>query len=149
MTNIEQTPTRRRAYSPKFKLDVVRFAEQHNNNMASKEFKVDRNQIRDWREKKENYQKQLDEGKRLNNWPGRIAWSKVDPHLSGGPAVKRRRLGVGGRKLKFKDLEEVLADWIRDQRDKKFPVLRKMILMKAAELNHNFEIGRASCRERV
>lgn len=38
--------------------------------------------------------------------------------------------------MKYKELDEVLADWVRDQREQRLPVSRNMILLKAAELNH-------------
>ena len=59
---MEQTPIRRRAYSPKFKLEVIHYAEKHSNNKASKEFSIDRKRIREWKQKKENFQLQLDQG---------------------------------------------------------------------------------------
>ena len=53
---------------PKFKLEVVRFADQNSGNKASKEFKVPRSVIPEWRTKKDDYKKQMDEGEFLNNY---------------------------------------------------------------------------------
>lgn len=61
---MEQTPTpkRNRAYSPKFKVEVLQYAEENSDNKASKVYKVPRSVIPVWRSKKENYQVQLNGG---------------------------------------------------------------------------------------
>lgn len=48
--------------------------------------------------------------------------------------AKRMRLEGGGRKVMHQDLDAELADWVREMREKKRPVSRRIIVLKATEI---------------
>lgn len=90
---VSEKRVRHRSYTVVEKLAVVAFAKLNSNSGASKEFKVDRKRVIEWRQMKSELQDSAENG--------------------GG---KRRKLEVGGRKLGFCEMEEVLYAWIDSQR---------------------------------
>ena len=97
------------SYSTEFKLEAVRFAVECNSNYkAAKKFNVDRKRIREWRANQ----------------------SKLE-----SASCKRKRLDGPGRKPFDLDIEEVLLEWVHEQRSNGFCVSRKMIRSKARFLH--------------
>ena len=101
------------AYTTKFKLADVQFAEECNSNhqAATTEFNVDRKRIREWRQNK----------------------SKLES--VGSAAGKQKRLEGGGRKPFDEAIEEVLFEWVHQRRANGLRVSRKIIRSKAGCLH--------------
>ena len=91
------TPSKRRNYDFKFKLEVVEYAEEYDNSKAARKFKIDRASVRDWTKQKPQLEDQL-KASRLNS----------KKHAN--------RLEGGGRKLKDGEFDEKLIylQWIVD-----------------------------------
>ncbi len=106
------TPSKRKNYDLKFKLEVVKYAEKHNKSKAAKDMKVGRKQVQEWTKQKADLEAQL----------------KTSQSRTKIPA---KRLEGGGRKLKDADFDEKLISWIRQQRQKKLRVSRTMIQKQA------------------
>ena len=73
---------KRKSYTANFKLDVIKFAKEHGNRAAGREFSCNEKNVRDWRLEEE-------ELKKMNPW-------------------KRARRG---RKARWPNLEENFANW--------------------------------------
>ena len=113
----KQPVTKKRSYDAAFKLKVVQYAENNSNRAAARKHQVDERSVRDWRKQKE----------QLNTLQS-----------------KKLRLPGGGRKLKFPDVEEQLAQWIEHQRAQHLRVSRTMIQQKAIQLHFGEEDFSAS-----
>ncbi|KAK0134673.1 TBC1 domain family member 13 [Merluccius polli] len=96
-------------YDLKFKLSVVKFAEQNSGEAAARHFSVDSKRVREWRKNKSELQ-----------------------HLSEEDS-KRARLRGGGRKNE--ELELQVCEWIHSMRARHLRVSRKMIRKKAKEIH--------------
>ena len=94
--------SKRSKYSAKFKLCMVRFAEQSNNCAASREFCVNEKLVRDWRRQVE----------KLKFMP-------------------KNKCADRGKRCQWPDLEENLVKWIEDQRRSAYIVTRNLIRIKA------------------
>ena len=80
------TPSKRKNYDLKFKLEVVEYAEKHNKSKAARDKKVPRSCVKDWAKQKEELKKQL----------------KTSLSNSKTPA---KRLEGAGRKLKDSEFD--------------------------------------------
>ena len=58
-TDQKPTPSKRKNYDLKFKLDAVEYAESHNNSKAARQFNVGRSCIKDWIKQKVKLQEQM------------------------------------------------------------------------------------------
>jgi len=93
---------KRKSYTADFKLDVIKFAKDHGNRAAGREYSCNEKNVRDWRLEEE-------ELKKMN------------------PRKRARR----GRKARWPNLEENLANWVRSQRDSNRAVSTVAIKLKA------------------
>ena len=89
-------------YSAKFKLCMVRFAEQSNNCAASREFCVNEKLVRDWRRQVEKLK-----------------------------CMPKNKCADRGKRCQWPDLEENLVKWIEDQRRSGYIVTWNLIRIKA------------------
>ena len=90
----------KRSFSARFKLEAIAFAGSSTNEAAARNFQVDAKRIREWRKRKRDLQDLLEDGQ-----------------------AKRKRF-VGGRRPEIsEDLEEILLDWIYEQRSKGIAIL--------------------------
>ena len=105
------------SYSIDFKLEVIHYAETISNHSAAKKYKIDRNSIRDWTNKRD-----------------KIEELKVK--MSGG--AKQQRLD-GGRRHLTSEGYPLLLEWIFHRRSKGLPVSRKIIMVKAAKFQKEKE----------
>ncbi|KAK0155317.1 Pogo transposable element with KRAB domain [Merluccius polli] len=103
--------TPRKKYDLKFKLSVVKFAEQNSGEAAARHFSVDPKRVREWRKNKSELQ-----------------------HLSEEDS-KRARLRGRGRKKSSEELELQVCEWIHSMRARHLRVSRKMIRKKAKEIH--------------
>uniref|UniRef100_A0A915EV17 Transposase n=1 Tax=Ditylenchus dipsaci TaxID=166011 RepID=A0A915EV17_9BILA len=87
---------KRKAYSTDWKLEVVKFANEVSVHAASKKYKIDRQNVRQWK----------------NN--GIIHCWKRQKEAPGG-----------GRQLSFKELDNELAKWVREQRKRSLKSVAK------------------------
>ena len=99
-----------RKFDVKFKLAVVKYAEQNSGLAAARQFNVDPKRVREWKQKK---------GELLSQ-------SAIDG--------KRARLSGGGRKKVSEELDANLCQWIHHVRGQNHRVSRKMIRIKAKEM---------------
>uniref|UniRef100_A0A0K0DZW9 HTH CENPB-type domain-containing protein n=1 Tax=Strongyloides stercoralis TaxID=6248 RepID=A0A0K0DZW9_STRER len=106
----EPVPDKRRSFDLNFKLMAVNYAEKNNNSKAARHFKVNRRQIQKWRNQKVEIESQL---KLSNNF------------------FTNKRVHGAGRPLKDIDFDEKMINWIREQRNKKLRVSRKLIQQQA------------------
>uniref|UniRef100_A0A915EK35 HTH CENPB-type domain-containing protein n=1 Tax=Ditylenchus dipsaci TaxID=166011 RepID=A0A915EK35_9BILA len=111
---------KRKAYSTDWKLEVVKFANEVSVHAASKKYKIDRQNVRQW---KNNVKKLL----------------LLKESSTAGKGKKR--LPGGGRQLSFKELDNELAKWVREQRQKKFKVSRQIIQRQAEKMFNTEEEG--------
>lgn len=118
------TPSKRKNYDLKFKLEVVEYAEKHNKSKAARDKKVPRSCVKDWAKQKEELKKQL----------------KTSLSNSKTPA---KRLEGAGRKLKDSEFDAQMIEWVRQQRAKKLRVSRTIIQNKALKLStdEEFKVG--------
>ncbi|CAK8684721.1 unnamed protein product [Clavelina lepadiformis] len=112
----DATPSKRKNYDMHFKLEVVKYAEKYNKSKAAKIKKVPRSCVKDWMKQK----------------------AQLEAHLKMSCSTSSsKRLQGAGRPLKDKDFDEILINWVRQQRQKKLRVSRAMIQREALTLSHN------------
>ena len=92
-----------------FKIEAVAFTESSTNQAAVRNFKVDAERIHDWRKRKGDLQDLSEDGQ-----------------------AKRKQFVGGGRPKISEDMEEILLDWIYEQRSEGHYVSRRMIQAKAS-----------------
>ena len=95
-------PSRRMKYSAKFKLQVVKFAEDSNNCAASREFCVNEKLVRDWRRQVEKLK-----------------------------CMPKSKCANRGKKCQWPELEDSIGKWIEQQRQSGYIVTRNLIRIKA------------------
>jgi hypothetical protein len=122
------SPSKRKNYGLKFKLDAVKYAEKHNKSKAAKDLKVNRQDIQKWTNQKAQIEAQLGTTR-------------------SGSKTPVKRLQGAGRKLKDGEFDEKLITWIRQQRQKKQRVSRTTIQTKALALStdDNFKVNNFAC----
>lgn len=94
--------SKRMKYTAKFKLQVVKFAQESNNCTATREFGVNEKLVRDW-------QKQVEKLK----------------------CMSKNKCSNRGKQCKSPELEDKLVNWIEDQWQFGYIVIRNMIQIKA------------------
>ena len=94
--------SKRMKYSAKFKLQVVKFAQESNNCAAGHEFCVNEKLVRDWR-------KQVEKLK----------------------CMPKNKCSNRGKTCQWPQLEDQLLHWIEEQRHSGYIVTRNMITIKA------------------
>ena len=104
-------PSKRMKYTAKFKLQVVKFAEETNNCAASREFCVHEKLVHDWR-------KQIEKLK----------------------CMPKNKCGNRGKKCQWPELEDKLLAWIEEQRQSGYIVTRNMIRIKALAMTDKLNI---------
>ena len=101
--------SKRMKYSAKFKLQVVKFAQESNNCAAGREFCINEKLVRDWR-------KQVEKLK----------------------CMPKNKCSNRGKSCQWPELEDKLLQWIEEQRQSGYIVTRNMLIIKtkamAAEL---------------
>ena len=93
--------SKRMKYTAKFKLQVVKFAQESNNCAASQEYGVNEKLVRDWR-------KQIEKLK----------------------CIPSNKCSNRGKRCQWPELEDKLVNWIEDQRQFGYIVTRNMIRIK-------------------
>uniref|UniRef100_A0A915NI48 HTH CENPB-type domain-containing protein n=1 Tax=Meloidogyne floridensis TaxID=298350 RepID=A0A915NI48_9BILA len=101
------------------KLQAIEWSKMHSITSAAKKFKVDRKSIRDW----------LKNEKKLNQ--------QINTSAKG---QNRKRLDGGGRKVMYQNQESELADWVKEMRERKLLVSRRIIRNKAFEIFKNTDL---------
>jgi hypothetical protein len=103
----------RRSYDFKFKLKVIREAEETNNCAAARKFKVTENNVRRWRQQ------------------------KTDLSNSSGTRTAFR----GPKKGRFDEIDTEVVKYVTDMRREGFPVTRESIQFKGMEIARNLSIS--------
>jgi transposase-like protein len=103
----------RRSYDFKFKLKVIREAEKTNNCAAARKFNVTENNVRRWRQQKND----------LSNSSG------------------TRTAFRGPKKGRFDEIEVEVVKYINDIRREGFPVTRESVQFKGREVARNLSIS--------
>ena len=98
-------------YSAKFKLQVVKFAEESNNCTAGREFCVNEKLVRDWR-------KQIEKLK----------------------CMPKNKCSNRGKPCQWPELEDKLLQWIEEHRESGYIVTRNMISIKAKAMASELQI---------
>ena len=98
-------------YSAKFKLQVVKFAQESNNCAAGREFCVNEKLVRDWR-------KQVEKLK----------------------CMPKNKCSNRGKTCQWPELEDELLQWIEEQRQSGHVVTRNMIIIKAKAMAAELQI---------
>jgi Brinker DNA-binding domain/Tc5 transposase DNA-binding domain len=119
------TPSKRRTYDLKFKLEVVEYAEEYGKHKAATKFKVDRASVRDWTKQKEEITVQL--ATRSN------------------AKTSSKNLKGAGRPLKDREFDEKMINWVRQQRQKKLRVSRTTIQKQALTFSTDEEFKVTCC----
>uniref|UniRef100_A0A671XQP1 HTH CENPB-type domain-containing protein n=1 Tax=Sparus aurata TaxID=8175 RepID=A0A671XQP1_SPAAU len=109
---------RKQKYDLKFKLSVVKYAEENSGEAAARHFCVDPKRVRDWRKNKKELQRLSEEDS------------------------KRARLPGGGRKKASEELESNMRNWVISKRARHERVARKMIRVMAKEMYATVSDGR-------
>ena len=104
-----------KSYTFSKKMEIIKFAEEHNISEAARRFKVDRRTVAEWVKKK-------------------VAIQEATGQAHGG---NRRRLDGGGRKPLNGKLEDDLMEWILERRGKGLRVSQMLIMKKAKVRNIN------------
>ncbi len=105
-----------KSYDLQFKLKAIERAEEEGNHATARALGIDRKRLREWRMQKVELQAIVQsEGEMRTN-------------------SKRRRLCGGGCTAKFANEEQIIADWILEQREQHFRVTRNMIAEKAKQV---------------
>ena len=104
--------SKRLKYSAKFKLCVVRFAEQSNNCAASRKFCINEKLVRDWRRQVEKLK-----------------------------CMPKNKCADRGKRCQWPDLEENLVKWIEIQRRSGYIVTRNLIRIKAKAMASEQQIS--------
>ena len=103
---------KRRAYSIKFKIEVIQFAEKHSNRETGRKFKIDESMVRRWLHKK----------KEIN-----------EAYEQPGSSKRRLRLEGAGRKPCLSTVEDELIEKIAKERADHRHVSPKLIQVWAAK----------------
>jgi hypothetical protein len=103
----------RRSYDFKFKLKVIREAEQTNNCAAARKFNITENNVRRWRQQKNDL---------ANSSDTRTAFR--------GPKTGR-----------FDEIDAEVVKYVTDMRREGFPVTRQSIQFKGREIARNFSVS--------
>ena len=98
-------PPKRAAYTSKFKLQVIKFAEESNNWAAGREFGVNEKLVRDWRKVKDVLEK-----------------------------MPRKKCANGGKVCSWPAIEEKLFKVVTEQRQSGFIVTRNSLRLKAKSI---------------
>ena len=106
----ESAPSKRRNYDIKFKLEVVKYAQNYNKAKAARDKNVPRTCVKNWINQRMQLESQLQQP----------CSSSSDKRLHGA-----------GRPLKDADFDEKLIAWVREQRAKKIRVSRTLIQKQA------------------
>ena len=101
-TRAQKMPSKRMKYSAKFKLQVVKFAEDSNNCAASREFCVNEKLVQDWRRQVEKLK-----------------------------CMPKSKCANRGKKCQWPELEDSIRKWIEQQRQSGYIVTRNLIRIKA------------------
>ncbi|KAI1695528.1 tc5 transposase DNA-binding domain-containing protein [Ditylenchus destructor] len=110
---LEQNARKRKSYSAPFKLKVVLHAKRDSIHKASDIYKVDRATVRDWKQREQDLKEQV-----LNSTAGKRA----------------KRLPGAGSKLKFQELDDQLAKWVRSEFAAKRGLSRRIVRNRAMEM---------------
>ena len=113
MTSTSHRGEKMWSYSVEFNLEAVKLAQDNSVHEAARKFKVNRHNIRDWKNKKVKLQE-------LNR--------------TATEGAKTSRLDGAGQKLTDADIEERVSEWIFDRSSKGLRVSRKMTTLKARSL---------------
>ena len=89
-------------YSAKFKLQVIKFAQESNNCAAGREFCINEKLVRDWR-------KQVEKLK----------------------CMPKNKCSNHGKRCQWPELEDKLLQWIEEQRQNGYIVTCNMLIIKA------------------
>ena len=95
-------PSKRMKYDAKFKLQVVKFAQDSTNRAASREFCVNEKLVRDWRRQEEKLK-----------------------------CMPNEKCANRGKRCQWPELEGKLAMWVEVQQQSGYILTRKLIQMKA------------------
>ena len=98
--------TKRQSYTTSEKLKIIKFAEEHGNRAAQREFGIAESNVRLWRKSKENLQK-----------------------------MPRLQRADRGRKAAWPRLEQDLMAWITEKRNNGLAILPAMVRLKALEMS--------------
>ena len=98
--------TKRQSYTTSEKLKIIKFAEEHGNRAAQREFGIAESNVRLWHKSKENLQKM--------------------------PRLQRADCG---RKAAWPRLEQDLMAWITEKRNNGLAILPAMVRLKALEMS--------------
>ena len=98
--------TKRQSYTTSEKLKIIKFAEEHGNRAAQREFGIAESNVRLWRKSKENLQK-----------------------------MSRLQRADRGRKAAWPRLEQDLMAWITEKRNNGLAILPAMVRLKALEMS--------------
>uniref|UniRef100_A0A915DBB2 HTH CENPB-type domain-containing protein n=1 Tax=Ditylenchus dipsaci TaxID=166011 RepID=A0A915DBB2_9BILA len=108
------TRKHRRNYSAEYKLEAIDWAHKYSINSAAKKFtKGIRSRIQDWLKNEDEIRRQVN---------------------SSAVGAKRKKLDGGGRPLLRPELDIQLAEWIRESRENKLPMSRRIISLEATQL---------------
>ena len=111
------------SFTISFKLHAVESAERTSKSRAAKKFNVDVRRVREWCKQKDQLLAKKERGQ-----------------------LKKKQLDGGGRKASYKDMEEILFDWVTELRSRNLYVSRRMIVVRAKEPSHesasNFKASR-------
>uniref|UniRef100_A0A183BS96 HTH CENPB-type domain-containing protein n=1 Tax=Globodera pallida TaxID=36090 RepID=A0A183BS96_GLOPA len=99
------------------KLEAIEWARRNSIHSAAKKFRVNRRTIQEWIKQEDKLKQQM---------------------YSGGGKLKR--LDGAGRPVQHLNIDNTLADWIKDMRQNKKPVTRSIIKNKATALFVNTDI---------
>lgn len=98
-------------YSAKYKLLVIKFAEETNNCAAARKYNVNEKLVRDWRKNAD----------KLSQMP-------------------KSKCADRGKTCQWPELENELVTWIEDQRKSGYIVTRNMIRLRALSIAKNMNI---------
>ena len=105
-------PNKRASHSAAFKLKVIKYAEDHNNSAAGREYQVNEKLVRDWIKKKDIIEK-----------------------------MPKKKCAMRGLKCKWPALENTLKLWVEDLRRKGLIVTRNAIRLKAKDIANEQNIA--------
>lgn len=108
------------SYTAVFKLTVIKDAEVQGNRAAARKFDVDERRVREWRGNKESL----------------VALSAIPS------GTKRKHVDGGGRKPLFKDVDDLVFDWVTSRRERGLRVSRKLIMKKAQVVFDELKLAR-------
>ncbi|GIY69360.1 HTH CENPB-type domain-containing protein [Caerostris darwini] len=106
---------KRNSYTADFKLQVIAFAEKHNNIVAARHFSVNEKQVREWRKKRLELE-----------------------------VIPKSKKASRGHRPMFHALEEKLAAWIQESRMNGFMVTRSAIRIMAMNMLKQSEFAQSN-----